>query len=115
ATFSLANGNSVQMSDDPNAAEGYGPPYISDRLITGRIDPQENLVATTDYLGRWRAGNKDPLVAALGSTAGNRIGIIVPEAKRANVPTVGARNGEAIRNIEIEATTPDGGAIFVFH
>lgn len=110
----LTNGNQVQLPDDPNAPEGYGAPFISGRKITAQLDPQEELVATTDHIARWRAGVKGSVLAGLGSTAGNRVAVILPEAKRVDPPGVGGRQGLAIRDVSLEAAAPDAGAVLTF-
>jgi len=66
---------------DPNAAEGFGSPFPTERRWEGQIDPNETLAATRDILGDFRGGAKRLIHARYGETPGNRFAFTVPNAK----------------------------------
>lgn len=109
AAVSLDSGNNVVFPGDPNQAEGFGVPEITQRKITGNVDPLEVLVATRDIMTAFRAGTKQIVHARWGSTAGNRIAVTIPNALyTSNNP--GDRNGFVMTQNAFEATGENDGA-----
>lgn len=82
ASLSVAVNNKLTMPGNPNQAEGYDPPVITSRSITGSCDPLATLVATRSAIALMRAGTQQALVAELGETPGNRAFILCPAAQQ---------------------------------
>src|SRR5690606_24696800 len=78
--FSIDFGNTLVNPPNPNAVEGFDPAQITGRNITGSMNPAETLVATRDIFADFRAGTKAIVSLSYGSTAGNRLGIVIPNA-----------------------------------
>lgn len=56
-----------------NATDGVGQLQITSRAPTGSVDPQDTLVATHDWLGKFKSGASGTLTTGvIGATAGNR-------------------------------------------
>lgn len=109
ATFGIDNGNQVVFPPNPNVTEGFDPAIITERSMTGSIDPQATLVATRDIMTAMRAGTQHILHARWGSTAGNRVGITIPTGLyTANDP--GDRQGVMTEQTNFSCIGQDAGA-----
>lgn len=76
--------NTTHLRDSANAAEGYLSNVITERKITGDMDPEMVLKATRDWYGKWLAGAAGALnIGYIGSTQYNKFKITGP----ALVPT----------------------------
>lgn len=91
--------NVVALRPDANASSGNGLAVITGRRPTMSIDPLNELVATEDFEGNWRAGTLMAFSAVLGSVAGNTITITAPKVQYHDVKP-GDRDGESILEIE---------------
>lgn len=109
ANLSVDVGNELALPDDPNAAEGFQPAQITRRRMTGSADPLETLVATRDIMTAFRSGTQQIILAQVGSTAGNRYGLVVPEAFYTN-QTPGERSGLATVTVPFSCVGQDSGA-----
>ena len=106
--FSIAANNEIDFAPNPNKTEGYDAPTIRRRRISGTVDPNEVLLATSNLFAAMRAGTKFPMVAQAGTVVGNRWGITVPSAQATNF-TPGDRNRDSISTIPYAATGPEKG------
>ncbi|MGE0155186.1 MAG: hypothetical protein AB7R90_21405 [Reyranellaceae bacterium] len=111
--MSLDSGAQSVYPPNPNDAEGFDPPEIVSRRMTGQIDPNAVLVATRDLLADVRAGTTRLLHARLkggnAATTGNRIAVSVPSALFTGFqPT--DRQGIAAEQIPYYAQGQDAGA-----
>ena len=79
--LALDAGVSVVLPDDPEAAEGYGPALPIERDSRGSIDPLMNTTTSVALFNAFRAGTAMPIMAIIGSTAGNRFLVTCPAAK----------------------------------
>lgn len=71
--LSLDFGLSAAKPSSVNATDGFGQLLITGREPTGSIDPQDTIVATHDWLGKFKTGASGTLTTGtIGSTAGNR-------------------------------------------
>lgn len=71
--LSLDFGLTTAKPSSVNATDGFGQLLITGRDPTGSIDPQDTLVATHDWLGKFKTGASGTLTTGtIGSTAGNR-------------------------------------------
>lgn len=113
-TFALDNGNQVVYPGNPNASEGFDPAIITERGMSGSIDPQATLVATRDIMTAMRAGTQQIIHARWGSTAGNRVGITIPTALyTANDP--GDRQGIMTEQTNFACIGQDAGAFICLY
>lgn len=109
STLTLASGNTVNTSTDPNAPEGFGIADIVTRGIEVTLNPEETLLATRAVMTDLRTGTARIIAARLGSTAGSRIALTVP-AGRYVAKEAGERDGKAVESVTVEASDPDAGA-----
>lgn len=104
--LSVDLGVTATLPDNPEAAEGYDPAVPIDRDVRGSLDP---LMDTTNTLALWnnfRAGTNMPLMAIIGSTAGNRFLVMAPQA-RATAFTPGDREGLGQHGIAFQTDGAD--------
>lgn len=107
-TLSFQSGNQLAHPDNPNATEGFDPAQITRRDVTGNMDPLETLVATSDRMAAFRAGTKQPVHALIGTVAGNRAGLTVPQALYTNQQP-GDRGGFATVGTPFDCVGQDSG------
>jgi hypothetical protein len=72
--------NRVNMRECANAASGFAGALIMDRNVRASLDPEEELVATMDYYGRWIAGTAGALTVSHPGAAGNNVVLAGPKA-----------------------------------
>ena len=76
--LSLDFGLTTAKPSSVNATDGFGTLQITSRAPTGSVDPQDTLIATHDWLGKFKSGASGTLTTGtIGSTAGNRWAISV--------------------------------------
>jgi hypothetical protein len=80
-SLSLDFGNKLVLPDNPAATEGFDPGEITERELTGSINPKATLVASRDIFSDFRGNTRKIIHARWGGTAGNRIGITIPAAQ----------------------------------
>jgi len=106
--FSL--GNAIGKPGNASAADGYGTIQITKRGVKGSFDPEYNLIATYDWITKWRTGATGALATGtIGSTAGNRWAISMPAVYYSEM---GPGDREGVRTLEVgfgavESTTDD--------
>ena len=76
--ISIDMGNKIAMRADINKAEGYFSCMYSGRSPKGNFDPEEELVATHDWYGRFKAGTTGALTFQHNGGAGNICTISAP-------------------------------------
>lgn len=109
ATFSIASfsafisqitfdmGNTLAPRGDINQASGYISTLLTKRNPKGSFDPEDELVATHDFYGRWLAGTTGSLTWKHQGSAGNITTFNVPACQYMKF-TEADRNGIAILN-----------------
>jgi hypothetical protein len=80
-SLKISDGGSVARRPDANAATGILEYYISDRLITGELDPEVTAIADKDFWAIWQAGTQGAFTAAIGTVVGNRCVISGPKVQ----------------------------------
>lgn len=98
SSLSLEMGNNIAAVPSVSAPDGYGQIRISDRAVTGSMDPEAVLKATNDFFEDWEAGNVLNLSSGIiGSVPGNRFALY------ANVfyKEIGHGDREGIRTYDI--------------
>jgi hypothetical protein len=98
--MTLDLGNAVILREDPSDITGYCSALITNRLVTGTIDPESSLVATSDVYGDWLDSTESPLSLSFGD-AGNRVSVDAPKWQIVN-PQEGNRNDIQIDTIEFQ-------------
>lgn len=76
--FSLAIGNVIAPALDPNAAEGIACYQIRDYDPVVSMDPEEVLVATYDYTGKWAAATAAVLSLVVGGGSQDTATFAIP-------------------------------------
>ena len=114
SNLSLDNGNTVIYPPDPEAAQGFGTALITERAITGTMDPDATLVATRDIFTALQAGTQQIVHATLGSVAGNRVGITIPLALF-TADGLGDRQGLLIEQVSFSAIGQNSGMYLCFY
>jgi len=108
-SFALSAGVGAVLPDNPEATEGYDIGIPIDRSFSGSLDP---LMDTTNSVGlftNFRTGVAMKIGAIIGTTAGNRFGVVVPQGRAvANNPSV--RDGLGVNAISFSADGADAGA-----
>lgn len=113
-TFTLDNGNRLVYPPNPNADEGFDPSVITERNMTGQVDPLATLIATRDILTALRNGTEHIVHARWGTAVGNRVMITIPAAVHvANTP--GDRDGLMTEETQFSCTGQDAGAFLAFY
>lgn len=114
SSFSLNFANTLANPDNPNALEGFDPAQITERKITGSVDPTKTLKADRDAFGDFRAGNKRIVSARMGSVAGNRFALTVPQARYLGNDEAD-REGILTEGLPFQAVGADSGAYLCFY
>jgi hypothetical protein len=108
-TFSLSAGVGTVLPDNPEASEGYDPAIPIERAFSGGLDPLMNTTNSVGLFTNFRTGVAMRIAAIIGTTAGNRFAVVVPQARAvANDPT--SRDGLGVNAIRFAADGPDAGA-----
>jgi hypothetical protein len=83
--LNLDTGAQSQYPADPNQSEGFSSPQITDRNMSGDMDPYATTVATRDIMAAFRTGVQAIINAVLigGNAAnpGQRISVLIPKAQ----------------------------------
>lgn len=64
-------GNDVQLREDVTTASGYYAAFIADRVVTGKMNPESELVADNDTYGQLLAGTQQALSFNVGGASGD--------------------------------------------
>ena len=83
--LNLDTGAQSQYPADPNQTEGFSSPQITDRNMSGDMDPYATTIATRDIMAAFRSGVQAIINAVLiggnASNPGQRISVLVPKAQ----------------------------------
>ncbi len=96
-TFDMAN--TLEPRGDINNASGYISTLLTKREPKGSFDPEDELVATHDFYGRWLANTTGALTWKHGATAGNICTFTAPAVQYTDI-TEADRNGIATLNTD---------------
>jgi len=106
---SIAYGAKVELCQDATQTSGYYRSIITDRKVTGKLDPEMSLVASYDQFGSWLAGTTAALSIAFGAS-GMGFTIAAPVTQYTGIKE-GDRNGKVISNEDFiccqNGSTPD--------
>ncbi|BBK44124.1 hypothetical protein STVA_41440 [Allostella vacuolata] len=107
AEFSFDLAGDVQQFDDPEAAYGYGPADILNRVSTGSITPNLTLNSARDAFSDWLGSTSRALWLNWGPAAGKRVSLYFP-ALRYTGNTPGETRGFATEQIPFRSVAEDG-------
>ncbi|MCC7202448.1 MAG: hypothetical protein IT393_07305 [Nitrospirae bacterium] len=85
SSISIDIANKLAIRSDINKAEGYSSCLITGREPKGSFDPDEELVATHDWYGRFKAGTLGALTFKYDGGAGNICTITAPKLQYAGI------------------------------
>lgn len=92
-----------------NAADGYGEVQITGRDVNGSVDVEDVLVATYDFLTKWKNGTAAALSSGvIGATAGNRWAFTMPAATIQGQDPGEKDGGIMTRDIKFNAAESSG-------
>jgi hypothetical protein len=103
--FNVGNGVQLVNLDDPNESDGYRAPLITERRVSGSLDPLATLVAEgPNYRNLLTNGYRGIICARTKSAiAGANVGLVVPAAEfTSDAP--GDRDSAMTRSIEFQGT-----------
>ena len=106
-SFTIDIGNTITPRGDVNSALGIKSIFISDRVVTATINPQQDLKADFDALDALMSDTVGPFTISIGTAAGNDITIASP-AEYARVTSIseGERDNILVNDINIEFQQP---------
>jgi len=78
-TLDFSLNNAVVTPTSISGADGFGEIRIGGRDVSGSFDPEDELVATKDFIAEWAADTESALsTGVIGSVAGNRYQVTMP-------------------------------------
>jgi hypothetical protein len=108
ANVSFDLGNEVAMPDDLTAADGFGEIQITSRKLSGSLDPLNTVIATYDWVAKWKAEAVGSLTTGVvGGTAGNRWQLTIGQAQYTEL-SWGDRAGLITREVSFSGTESAG-------
>jgi hypothetical protein len=110
--LSVDLGNTVDSEEDPNAVNGYSQAVITARGTTGTARMPRLLASTINIMPRLRASTPSVLTAVWGSTAGNRLSVLIPSAVPTGRTTADV-NG-VVHDAIAYATSGNNSGVFIY-
>lgn len=102
--WSLDMANTFAPRLSANATKGALSVVIGDRAPAGSIDPEMVLVADHDWFGRFASGSVGRMSLTVGSSAGNRIQVAMPNVQYSAI-SPSDRNGILVAGVSYEAVS----------
>ena len=112
SSFDWDLGNSAVAREDPTKASGHLSAFLVKPKSVGRFDPEEEIVATYDILGKMRSGSEGALSVVSGATAGNIMTITSAKVQYLGVEDAD-RNGYRIKDANLQFIRNSGNDHFV--
>lgn len=101
-SFNIEPGIKVALRSDISQASGYRSALITDRKMTGKIDPEKVLVAAYDIHGKQKTGALIALtIGPIGSTQYNKVTFTAPKAQITAVGN-GEREGITVADLTLK-------------
>lgn len=96
-------GNMIAKPGSIAAADGFAEIRITDRMVSGSIDPEQVLPATYDFVTKWNSGASVVLDSGLcGAVAGNKWKVTMPAVTSTDVGN-GDREGLLTNDLKFRA------------
>jgi hypothetical protein len=93
-------GNTLAKPGDITQADGFGEVRISGRNVTGSLDPEQTLVATYNWVNKWKTNVSGALdTGVIGTVAGNRWRVTMPAL---NYLSLGPADKEGISTFDLQ-------------
>lgn len=105
-SLSIDLGNTIFMRPCPGAASGIASGVITERMVTGSMNPESRLVATYDVFGKWLTGTEEALSIVLDDGT-DEITFGAPKLQRTNVQE-GDRSGLQIDDVSFSCNPSSG-------
>ena len=112
-TFRLDFGVQSVLPDNPESIYGFDPGVPIGRRAAGSIDPLADTATHVAMFAAMSANTAVPYFAILGSTAGNRM-LVMVAAMRMQGMDLAERDGLGAHNIPFQADGPDAGCSLCF-
>ncbi|HEV7297756.1 MAG TPA: phage tail tube protein [Tepidisphaeraceae bacterium] len=103
STLKLATNNTLKLVEDITDVTGYDRAVVTERNLTGNIDPESLTVAADGIYAAWVAGTTAALNLVIGATANNIVTITAPALQYINVQE-GDRDGLVTNDAEFRLT-----------
>lgn len=97
----IALNNALKLREDGTKTGGYLSCTITDRNITVSFDPEEDTIATKDFIGEWLAETEVAMSLVVGNGTDDCT-FSIPKLQIVNAPS-GDRDGIFTREIEAQA------------
>jgi hypothetical protein len=111
-TFDL--GNQIVQGDCPGAEFGFDPASVTDRKITGRINPLTVLASHTAAFDDLKNGTVQPLWLNWGETLGNRVSILMKQIVKTGLEDDDL-DKQSADGIPFESVGNDAGVYILFY
>lgn len=98
----IALNNALKLREDGTKTGGYLSCTITDRNVTVTIDPEEDTIATKDFIGEWLAETEVAMSLVVGNGTDDCT-FAIPKLQIVNAPA-GDRDGIYTREIEAQAS-----------
>lgn len=108
-SFTLDSGNTLSLRESMSSADGYLSTLITQRKLSGTLNPEMTTVAVKDWFGIWKASTNIPLIIGnIGTGAGNVIKFVIPKLRLKKVGDTD-KNGIAVADLQfdLEETSVD--------
>lgn len=100
ASLAWDAGNQLAVRHDINQASGYFSCVITGREMKAAIDPEEELIATHDWYGKWKSGALGVLTYKHDAGAGNICTVTAPKCQYVKAAEAD-RDGVAVLNLDM--------------
>lgn len=112
-TLTIDYGGTVVAADCPNEVYGYEQASITERAISGTINPPIELVAVRDTFTSWLNSTGVAFWTTYGAAEGTRVSLYMPNIRYGG-PSDADNNGFAQENIPFTADAPNAGLYICF-
>lgn len=107
-SFNIDIANTLAPNICMNAAEGFNGIDITDRVVTGGVNPESVLVATFDAFGRFKDGTEGAFTITIGTADDNKCVITAPKTQFTNVG-YSDRDGKRVWDLAVKMNRNTGG------
>lgn len=105
-TLAFDMGNDISERPDLNSPSGLKALRITNRNLTGSVDPEMVAISEYDYWDVFENSTKKAISCSVGVTAGNIFDVSIPAVQLSNI-TPGDRNGIRVYGIDWLGTGDD--------
>lgn len=107
-SFNIDMANEISLRESVNAAAGYLSALITGRKPTGKLDPEETLVATYAWYTKWLAGAGLALnIGTIGTGTCNKVQITAPKLVYTKI-SESSRSGNDVADLSFSLAMSTG-------